>query len=352
MQSEILSQARKYRLAAAELAPHLASIKADYIVKAELLENQALELSQPLELSEPASQIAVAAPPEASTTASSEPAPKPQIILSSQTKVHSNLAIAVLRDKRGAEIQRAFAMWLTMRRQSQFVFDRTEVIEFFADETGSHQRNVRRWLDAGEGLFWIKGRKNKISLRSKNNVFERYNLQSPGRVLLVDTSTLLGKLRTLRASLFALFTNGKDSKWISRETLSELTGVEPRTQLNYDYENEQHKQQTYALGYELETSESQAKQMPNRYYALWYPAYDKRDNQTKRQNLYVPETQQVIKGITEGGSRLLFDDTRGAVDVARRRAKLGRTGELFLVLPGPATKNGHLILKTVSYAAA
>lgn len=336
--TELLKRAARYRAVAQTLPPNLPGPqnKAYYIAQAEQLEAQALEIPKPVPAipPRPAPSVAVAS----------------ALTLPKQTKIHSRLAYTVAGDKR-PHIHRAFSIWATIRTNGQAHYDFTEVLKFYAAETGNSERNVRRWLAAGDGLFWTFGRKNRLSIHGKNRVFQQFNMVLPGRVLPVDTEALTGQLKRLRAALYACFVN-KSSKWASRDTLQQITGVHPRTQLNYDHTNKQHKQSTYALGYELPTSDSTARQLPNRYYPRFYPAYSGRKND-RRYRLYSSEINGAITPTddTEGGRRLLYDNPNQAIETAKRRGKLGIEGNCFTVLPGPATKRGHLLLKPVHYAA-
>ena len=109
---------------------------------------------------------------------------------------------------------------------------------------------------------------------------------------------------------------------------------------------------SFALGYKLATSDSDARQMPNIYYARWYAANNNGQSKARRYNLYMPDDNgsQSSTGITTDKQRLLFDNPRVAAATARQRANKGITGQLFSVLPGPATKNNHLLLRTVDYS--
>lgn len=308
-----------------------------------------------------------APPPPAQLAPAPKPTPPPALIsLSSQTKIHQKLALAVLADKR-AGIKRAFSLWLTLRSQERCWFYLSDIITFFASCTGSDPRNVRRWINSGNNIFWCYGKANgkaTLSLFGRDRVFSNYRLSKPGRVFLLETSQLLGKLQSLHAALYALWID-KQSRWASRATIETITTIGERSQRRYDNVSKQHKQQTFAIDW----GNGQARRLPNRYSAKFYPAFYNQDKTQKRHNLYMPEcnrlesdplfnvdnsptccnTQQV--GIKTGKPmRILFDDPNAAIARAAERAKAGLTGQVFSVFS--VSKFGNILLKTHDYALA
>lgn len=360
MTSELLRQAQRYREIAMSLSPTVQGVQGRdyYLQKAIELESQAgVDASPaPRPADTPAPPQKAFKPP--SRLFESSPAPQPKFIkIKPQARVHSYLAIEVRKDTR-PNIHRAFSIWLTVARDTTTKFELHELLEFYARETDNHQRNVRRWIDAGAGVFWDVVKKDGatwLQFYGRYAVFRNYNLVIPGQVLLVDASLLLGKLQTLRAALFGCWVN-QTSKWASRQTISEITGVHPRTQQNYDEVNNQKKQHTYVLGFQLETSDSTARQMPNRYHAKFYPkSYATKGNRRYGLYEYTSEhngtTGESSQGVTTGKQRLLFDNASKAIETARKRQNKGLTGQVFAVLP-ERTKRNNLILKAVDYALA
>ena len=345
--SELRCQAERYRAVARTLPPEH---KAYYLQRAAELESQDVE---------PAALCAAGSAKRCLHPQVESPAPPP-LTLRKQTRIHSLLAVAVLGDKR-PNIHRAFTLWLTLRQQNRAWFSKSEVIRFYAEKTGKHPRNVRRWLDSGDGVFWVFGRKNRLSILGKNRVFANYRLVKPGRVLLVDTDKLMGKLQGVKSTLYGCWLGGKNSKWASRATIRKITNVSESTQLNYDRQNKQKKQATYALDWRTESSEN--RQLPNRYQAVFYPAHSgKQSDKTRRYNLYSLDTNGVtstqgdslsagvpISGtnVTGEPGRVLFDNPNRALAAARKRAKQGIEGQCFMVI-GDSPK-GNLILKTIDY---
>lgn len=343
-------QAAKYRAIALLLPPNLPPPrnKEYYLKRAEELEQQP----------SPATVATTTEPPPPATVARpSEPA----LTLRKQTRIHSLLAVAVLDDKR-PNIARAFSVWATLRQQNRAWFDKSQVIEFYAEKTGKHPRNVRRWLAAGDGVFWTFGRKNRLSILGKDRVFANYNLIKPGVVLLVDTDKLLGKLQQVKAALYGCWTGGKNSKWASRATIRKITSVTERTQLNYDRQNKQKTQHTYAIDWRTESSDT--RQLPNRYHSVFYPAHCGKQVNRKRYRLYSLEKQwgEVSPSENLGASsshclgtndtraprRILFDNPNKAVTAACQRARKGVTGQCFMVIGD--TQKGNLLLKTLDYS--
>jgi len=355
MPNELLSQAAKYRAVALTWQPGLTGKQdaAYYFARAAELEARASLLGE------------LVKPPAPEPT---EPAPAAAMVepgLKNQTKIHQKLALAVLQDSRPGT-QRAFAMWLTLRERGKVWHYASDIIAFFADKTGSDKRNVSRWLDAGQDIFWTFGHKNgkrTVSLFGKNKVFSLYHLDKTGRVFYVDTSKLVGKLQDLRASLYALWID-KNSRWAARSTIARITGVEPRTQQNYDAANSQVKQKTFAIDWHSEGG-NKARQLPNRYAAKWYPAYYKQDN-GQRFNLFTPDYKTVtsaqpgVENLSPSCSnetvgvkvnkpqRVLFDNANSALRAVATRAKQGQTGQVFSVLD--VSKRGNVLLKTYDLA--
>lgn len=292
------------------------------------------------------------------------------IELKPQARVHSRLAVTVLSDKR-ANIHRAFSIWLTARQGGRCWFYLDDLLEFYAGRTGQSERNIRRWIDAGEGIFFTwgsKGGRRVVTLLGKNRVFANYGLTKPGKVMLIETPALLGDLRPLRAALFACWVE-KETKWASRQTIRGITTAAPRTQQNYDNVNQQRKQQTFCLDFLTEHGE--ARQLPNRYYRRHF-TQGKPAESKPRHNLYTPDSKGATcdpgaalghrspslnnpkeVGVKAGNKprRILFDSAPAAVKAAVTRAKAGQTmGQVFSVLD--YTKGGKILLKSFDIGLA
>jgi len=95
-------------------------------------------------------------------------------------------------------------------------------------------RRLRQLLREGEGLFWKRDRErlwligtHKIACKLGLARLQGYSVELP-------VQALLGGIQAVRATFYAAFHAGRESKPISRATLADLSGVPGRTQLEYD----------------------------------------------------------------------------------------------------------------------
>lgn len=337
---ELLATAARYRAIGMSLPPNLAGPqgRAYYFAMAEKLEREAMP---------PPPQDAPKSPPQAAP-------PKqdvtPQATKQQQISVHSRLALAVLRDKR-THMHRAFALWVTLRADNKTWHKLSDVITATAAETGTNPRTIKRWLDAGQNIFWATGRNRQgdktIWLRGKDKVFATYKLTTPGRVLNIPRDRLLGSLQQLRATLQACWLN-KQARWASRDTLKGVTGVSGQTQLNYERHNGQRKQSVWAL--DTRTEYGDVRQLPNKYQAVFYPKHN--DKVNNRYKLYTPEingTGSTGNRVGDNGliQRVFFDNCNRAVEAAEKRAKAGQWGNVFAL--ADYTKKNNILVRTIGY---
>jgi len=253
---------------------------------------------------------------------------------------------------------RAFSLWLILRHRGQTWHYTADVITEFAKLTGNSTRAVRRWLDAGDGIFWLAGRKRgkaTISLRGKNRVFASYMLDTPGRVALLPVERLTGRLQDLHAVLFSCHVQ-RDSKFMSRAKISQQTNTSERSQRTYDRLNDQHKQFIYRLD-----GSGDAKQTASRYHANYRtPMHVKRG---QRFGLYTADTIKVTCGQGDLSSahltgdseaavktkpkRVLYDNANEAVKRASQRAKRGDDGNVLVVTS--VTRKGNVLVRNIGY---
>lgn len=366
--SDLLLQAAKYRQFAGMLPPNLPGPQGkDYYLRMALeLELQAAGAVAGQQQNE------IHPHPGAAGVITPKPAPHPEPAQPAapkfgnpfgQVKIHQRLALAVLADKR-PNIHRAFTIWATLRTRAQTWHLTADVIREYAAATGKSERAVRRWLDAGDGLFWhigsAKNAKSTLWLRGKNAVFTAYRLIRPGKVYLVKADELLGGLQDVRARLFGLWVD-KSSRWAARATIRVLTGAAERSQLNYDAINRQQKQPVFML------RNDEAQQLPNRYHAVFHPK-NSNASQGQRFGLYTPDFNgsssfQVddglkavppveAAGLGDNGpkERILFDNANGALNQVERRAKAGKTGNVFIVTQDGFKKKNTILVRSIGYA--
>ena len=249
----------------------------------------------------------------------------PTIQLKTQARCHSQLAVAVLALKK-ADIHRAFAVWLSIDRSKRTWFSYSEMLQFVAEKWGSHHRNVRRWLAAGDGVFWSIGKAwgmKTIRFYGAYNVLRGFNLAVPGVVQFISTDALRGKLQALRSQLFGCTVTKDTGKWISRETLKTITGVEVRTQQNYHKLSGQKRLKTYAIGLKCDGG-GNVKQMPNIYHRLHKRPYYSKNK--LRLGLYTPEKNETsspdgcsrVGSVKTSAKRLLFDTANKAIKAIDR----------------------------------
>ena len=274
-----------------------------------------------------------------------------EIKLKKQARAHSYLAVEVQKQHHNnAAVHRAFAIWLSVDRSDRTAFPLGKMLDFVSEKWTSNRRNVRRWFEAGRGIFWdydtqTNGKK-LVRFFGKNSVLSRFQIAKPGLVQLIETKLLTGKLNVLRANLFACVVS-KENKWASRKTLEIITGVSVRTQQNYNNLNGQKRQYTYAIGWQ-NSSGGNVRQMNNRYYRLHFTSASKTNK--RRYNLHTLDNNGT-KTTSDSGNvtkvrRLIFDNANAAVKAIKKYGQ----GQVFSVLP-ETTKRNNLLLKVYSAAA-
>lgn len=281
-----------------------------------------------------------------------DPHPTPHFI-----KVHSKLAAAVLSLK-SSNLDRAFVLWAIIRSDGKSYHYQNDVIAIAA-KTGKTERTIKKWIAAGENIFWVKGwlhGRRTISHKSPNRVLDYFGLPEPGKVIDVNIKKLLGKLKVVRAELFATWIS-RDSRWAARGTIEIITGVKPRSQINYERTNHTQKQKVFAnWGWFDDTGKhQQMRQLPNRYLAPLNPhfqkhnskRYDLRTVDFNSQNSDVLDIAAVKVGVT---GRVLFDAVSGAIDKAKKLKKLDIEGCLFGVIGYGPKKS--ILCKTVEIQLA
>jgi len=297
-------------------------------------------------------------PPQSTPEIEPEPSPKkdphptPTFI-----KIHSKLAAAILSLK-SSHLARAYALWAIIRSDGKTWHYQKDVLDIAA-KTGKTERTIKKWLAAGEGVFWVKGwhrGRRTISHTGKDKVLDYFGLPEPGKVIDVNINHLQGKLKVVRAAMFGTWLS-KDSRWASRDTIKILTGVKPRTQSSYEKTNHTQKQKVFTnWGWFDDTGKhQQMRQLPNRYYAPFNPHYQ--GHNSKRYNLrtagfngQISDVLDVaaVKGSVTG--KVLFDNVNGAISKAKKLKSDGTEGCLFGVIGyGP---NKSILCKTVEIQLA
>lgn len=267
------------------------------------------------------------------------PPDEPHIIIArpENIKIHPQLALSVL-NLSEANAHRAYAMWTVIRAFENPTgipwYSEVDIISFFAKETGKHRRTIRRWLAAGDDLFFdltVKRGKRVIFLRGKKRVLDAFNIGSPGRVAIMPSAKAFGDLQPWRSSLYQSRL-GTKSQWASRDTLKQLTGVNERTQRNYDQVSDTEVMPVYTEEHRLEYIEvgNKVRQLPNRYLAAFERVSKKNGKQFDLRVAVNSAEGNHRPNATNGVEyhRVFFDDPKKASRSVGERA--GEGGEVFV----------------------
>lgn len=110
-------------------------------------------------------------------------------------------------------------------------------------------RRLRQLLHQGEDVFWKRDRKDRLWLKGAHRI--AYTLNSgrlKGFPVELPIKELLSGIQATRAAFYASFHGGRDQKPISRQTLTEVTGIAERTQRSYDRVARVRRQSNIAIG--------------------------------------------------------------------------------------------------------
>jgi len=110
-------------------------------------------------------------------------------------------------------------------------------------------RRLRQLLKQGEGIFWQRDGQGRVWLKGAHRI--AYTLDCgrlQGFPIELPLEALLGGIQAVRAAFYGSFHAGRDAKPISRETLSQLSGVPERTQRAYDHVAQIKRQRNIAIG--------------------------------------------------------------------------------------------------------
>lgn len=207
--------------------------------------NQAIQLTQP------------------GYTAVSSPHPtQPKTI-----KVYPDIAIGLLR----AEQVAAGRLWLLLQAvdgQGRGWIGEEAARRWFTGKRALLRfcgvRQLRNLLARGEGIFWVR-QNGRIWLRSVTKV--AFSLKVPQlkmRPVALPIRVLQQKIGTVRAHLYATFHSSRSrsdqaKKPIARETVAQLTQVQPRTQRRYERKAKVKRQAQFAIGAQATTDNLQAR---------------------------------------------------------------------------------------------
>ena len=190
-------------------------------------------------------------------------------------------------------------------------------------------KRLRQLLKQGEGIFWHRDSRDRLWLKGAHRI--AYTLDCgrlQGFPIELPLEALLGGIQAVRAAFYGSFHAGRDAKPISRETLSQLSGVPERTQRAYDHVAQIKRQANIAIGerYSHENVQDRAwkqgravfhfvdvrgRQGPkNREYVAWhlpnsYQATYQRRSRGSRKRLNHKLADLLMKGITGNDERVV-----------------------------------------------
>ena len=160
-------------------------------------------------------------------------------------KLYPSLALAMLKQEQVA----CGRVWLLLRsldKAGRGWLAPEEIRRVLTDETSPFylcgERQLRKLLVQGDGLFWQRD-EGHIWLVGLVRVAAALGVVSlSGKPVALLLKLLLGPIGTVRAHLYASFHSGRTqtertgsrSSPISRATLTDLSGVSPRTQQSYE----------------------------------------------------------------------------------------------------------------------
>ena len=242
----------------------------------------------------------------------------------------SYLSIEILKS-RDANLHRAYSIWLLLRakardgKQCWFYLD--DLLSEISELSGRTDRSVRRWINAGEDIFWIK-HNGIISLIGKDTIYRHFNLERPGRIVMHDCSDLFKSLQSLRAHLALGWTNGRERAWASRETISGIIDKSHTTQIAYQKQTGQKTKEIFTDN--MRNEKGWLKRLPNYYFRVGftltkckkiYGAYSLEDKlqSSNYSSLKIGDKRQQIlftdkeKAIDESKGKLVFLETKFGV---------------------------------------
>ena len=98
------------------------------------------------------------------------------------------------------------------------------------------QRRLREQLRAGEGIFWERDGRGRLWIYGTVNVCRNIGIeQLTGNNVNVSIEDVTTSLKRYRAAMYSAFIAGKETAPISRYVVAELTGINERSQREYDH---------------------------------------------------------------------------------------------------------------------
>ena len=158
-------------------------------------------------------------------------------------KLYPDIALALLREERVADAR----VWLLLRaldENGRGVWTRRAAYEKLTRDDAPYRlcgdRQLRKLLERGEGLFWHQDEQKRIWLHSQAKVAAALGIgRLQHKPVALPVPILCQPIGDVRAHFYATFHSArsggdKPAMPISRQQLTVLSGVSPRTQQTYD----------------------------------------------------------------------------------------------------------------------
>ena len=152
--------------------------------------------------------------------------------------VHPSLLAAILKQEQTA-VGRVWLLTRHVDTQGRGWLPIDELRQQLTDKTSSRRicgwRRLRQILQQGDGVFWQRDDRNRLWLRGTVKVAQALDLERfAGSPIVLPLTILRSSIGDVRAAFYTAFHAGRDGQPISRQTLTEITGVSERAQRNYD----------------------------------------------------------------------------------------------------------------------
>lgn len=161
------------------------------------------------------------------------------------------------------ELDNLSRLWFVLRgldTEGRGAFRVRDIYQIVCDKENEYymftRRQLRRVLSQGDGLTWTikRGKHDQLSmlyLRGIVFVCEFLGLDDPGAAALVPIEDLTNSVKSSRRAALAATHATRKHKHnpISRETVDELTGIKPRTQINLENDKQLKHSKNYAIGH-------------------------------------------------------------------------------------------------------
>ena len=178
---------------------------------------------------------------------------EPLPLILEHTTLYPSLCSAMLREE-NVHIGRIWWLLRAMDPQGSGKINIQKARHLFTDKDSEWRvcgwRQFRHILQMGQNIFWTR-KKTTIWLKSILKVAIALNVEHFSNApILINTKKLTESIGCVRATFYSTFHGGRNSNPIARETISDATGVERRSQLNYEQRSDIEKIPQFTISYE------------------------------------------------------------------------------------------------------